>query len=123
MRLNRLQSDESIDQRSALFIRDDLSSKYFQSVAQRIKMCKGSVGHFQASGSWNSRKNEEEAEKALQLLEIEPEGVEATLLKEKMSKIRLKRLLRIWRKKTQGWMGLFIKEQAVIQNLLESAVR
>ena len=51
MRLNRLQSDESIDQRSALFIRDDLSSKYFQSVAQRIKMCKGSVGHFQASGS------------------------------------------------------------------------
>ena len=51
MRLNRFQTDESIDQRSALFILDDLSSKYFQSVAQRLKMCKGSVGHFQASGS------------------------------------------------------------------------
>ena len=51
MRLNRFQTDESIDQRSALFSCDDLSSKYFQSVAQRIKMCKGSVGHFQASGS------------------------------------------------------------------------
>ena len=36
-------------------------------------------------------KNEEEAEKALQLLEIEPEEVEATLLKEKMSKIRFER--------------------------------
>ena len=39
-------------------------------------MCKGSVGHFQASGSWNSRENEEEAEKALQLLEIGSNTVE-----------------------------------------------
>ena len=51
MRLNRFQTDESIDQRSTLFILDDLSSKYFQSVAQRLKMCKGNVGHSQASGS------------------------------------------------------------------------
>ena len=36
LRLNRFQTDQS-----ALFILDDFSSKYFQSVAQRIKMCEG----------------------------------------------------------------------------------
>ena len=51
MRLNRFQTDESIDQRSALFILDDLSSKYFQSAAQSIKMCKGVLVIFKKLGA------------------------------------------------------------------------
>ena len=55
-------------------------------------------------------KNEEKAEKALQLLEIGSDTVERKEVQDKIREkkqlknlSRLKRLLRIWREKTKAW--------------------
>ena len=100
MRLNRFQTDESIDQRSALFIRDDLSSKYFQSVAQRIKCVRGVLAIFKQVAVETVGKMSRKLKSHI----VERKDVQDKIREKKQLKNLwgLKTLLRIWREKTQG---------------------